>query len=84
MLDVEKIKRLELELQKKVDEAGNNYKNYMAMQRKSELTGEEIQKIKDEIEKERRRTLTEKEQLNRKVREMEKENERLKEEAEQE
>jgi DNA topoisomerase IB len=40
----------------------------MNMQRKSELTGEEIQKMKDEIERERRRTLTEKEQLNRKVR----------------
>lgn len=52
------------------------------MQRKSELTAEEIQKIKDQIEKQRRRTLTEKEQLNRKVREMQKENERLKEEME--
>ncbi len=57
-----------------MQETGENYKNLMAMQRKSELTAEEIQKIKEEIERERRRTLTEKEQLNRKVREMEKEN----------
>lgn len=82
LLDVEKIKRLEAELQHKVQQAGDNYENFMAMQRKSELTAEEIQKIKDQIEKQRRRTLTEKEQLNRKVREMQKENERLKEEME--
>lgn len=44
------------------------------MQRKSELTAEEIKKVKDQIEKERRRTLTQKEQINRKMREMQKEN----------
>ncbi len=40
MLDVEKIKRLEAEIQRKVQEAGANYENYMAMQRKSDLTAE--------------------------------------------
>jgi hypothetical protein len=40
----------------------------MAMQRKSELTAEEIQKIKAEMERERRATMQNKEQLNRKVR----------------
>jgi hypothetical protein len=29
-----------------VREAGDNYKNYMALQRKSELTSEEIEKLK--------------------------------------
>lgn len=82
MLDVEKIKRLEVELNKRVQEAGQHYQNFAAMQRKSELTAEEIQKIKEEMERERRRTLTEKEQLNRKMREMEKENNMLKEEME--
>ena len=40
----------------------------MAMQRKSELTAEEVRKIKEEMERERRKTLSEKEQLNRMVR----------------
>jgi len=38
------------------------------MQRKSELTAEEVAKIKEEMERERRKTLSEKEQLNRMVR----------------
>lgn len=42
----------------------------MAMQRKSELTAEEIRKIKEEMERERRQTLSEKEKLNRMVRDM--------------
>lgn len=42
----------------------------MALQRKSELTAEEIQRMKEEMERERRKTLSEKEQLNRMVREM--------------
>lgn len=37
MLDVDKIKRLEVELQRQVEEAGDNFKNFAAMQRKSEL-----------------------------------------------
>lgn len=40
------------------------------MQRKSELTAEEIRKIKEEMERERRQTLSEKEKLNRMVRDM--------------
>ena len=44
--NIEKIKRLEGEIQRKVQESGSNYENYMAMQRKSELTAEEIRKIK--------------------------------------
>ena len=40
----------------------------MAMQRKSELTAEEVRKIKEQMERERRKTLSEKEQLNRMVR----------------
>ena len=68
MLDIEKIKRLEGEIQRKVQESGSNYESYMAMQRKSELTAEEIRKIKEEMERERRKTLSEKEQLNRMVR----------------
>ena len=70
MLDVEKIKRLEVELKRKVQEAGSNYDNYAAMQRKSELTAEEVRKIKEEMERERRKTMNEKDKLNRMVREM--------------
>lgn len=40
------------------------------MQRKSELTAEEIRKIKEEMDRERRQTLSEKEKLNRMVRDM--------------
>jgi hypothetical protein len=47
MLDIEKIKRLEGELQKRIQESGANYENYMAMQRKSDLTAEEVRKIKE-------------------------------------
>lgn len=36
-------------MQRKVQESGANYENYMAMQRKSELTAEEIKRIKDEM-----------------------------------
>lgn len=72
MLDVEKIKRLEVELKKKVQEAGSNYDNFAAMQRKSELTAQEVRKIKEEMERERRNTMNEKDKLNRMVRDMEK------------
>jgi hypothetical protein len=41
-IDERKIKQLEEELQKRVQEAGDNYKKMMAAQRKSELTLEEI------------------------------------------
>ena len=40
MLDVEKIRRIEGELKRKVQEAGSNHDDYMAMQRKSELTAD--------------------------------------------
>ena len=54
MLDEGRIKQLEGELQRRVQEAGENYKNMMAAQRKSELTLEEIEKLKAEMERERR------------------------------
>jgi hypothetical protein len=38
MADENKIKQLEADLQKRVLEAGENYKQMMAAQRKSELT----------------------------------------------
>lgn len=52
--DEAKIRQLEYELNRKVEEAADNYKNMMSAQRKSQLTEEEIQKLKIEIEKERR------------------------------
>lgn len=47
MIDEKKIKDLETELQKRVMEAGENYKKMIAAQRKSELTLEEIQRLKE-------------------------------------
>ena len=38
MLDEDRIRNLENKLEEKVREAGENYKNHMALQRKSELT----------------------------------------------
>jgi hypothetical protein len=52
--DEAKIRQLEYELNRKVEEAADNYKNMMSAQRKSQLTEEEIQKLKIEIERERR------------------------------
>ena len=54
MLDMNRIRQLEGDLQRKVQEAGENYRNIMSAQRKSELTLEEIEKLKAEMERERR------------------------------
>jgi hypothetical protein len=42
MLDEERIRNLEVKLENKVREAGENYQNYMGLQRKSDLTQEEM------------------------------------------
>ena len=78
MLDEERIRSLESKLEDKVREAGDNYKNYMSLQRKSELTADEIERLKAEMEKERRQTMADQQFLNKKLRDMESENERLK------
>ena len=54
MLDMNRIRQLEGDLQRKIQEAGENYRNIMSAQRKSELTLEEIEKLKAEMERERR------------------------------
>ena len=40
MADENKIKQLESQLQRKIEEAADNYKNMMAAERKSQLTYE--------------------------------------------
>lgn len=45
----------------------------MAAQRKSELTAEEIQKLKEEMERERRETMAEMQMYNKKIKEMQNE-----------
>lgn len=67
MIDEAKIKQLEADLQKRVIEAGENYKKMMAAQRKSELTLEEIEKLKEEMERERRQTMAEMQKYNKKI-----------------
>lgn len=57
MIDEDKIRDLENELDKKYQEAQDNYNKYLAMQRKSDLTADELNKLKDEIDNERRKTL---------------------------
>ena len=71
MLDEGKIRQLEGQLQRRVQEAGENYRNMMAAQRKSELTLEEIEKLKADMERERRETMAEMQMYNRKIRDME-------------
>jgi hypothetical protein len=38
MLDEQRIRELEAEIERKYQEANENYQNYLALQRKSELT----------------------------------------------
>jgi len=47
MADEDKIKDLENALNKKYAEAQDNYDKYLAMQRKSDLTADELAKLKD-------------------------------------
>lgn len=54
MLDEQRIRELESEIEQKYQEANENYQNYLALQRKSELTLEEIERLKNEMERERR------------------------------
>ena len=54
MADEAKIKQLEASLQRKIEEAAENYKNMMSAERKSQLTYDEIERLKMEMERERR------------------------------
>lgn len=78
MLDEDKIDALEKELDKKYKEAADNYNKYLAMQRKSDLTADELEKLKGEIEDERRKTLADKENLLRKLNDIESDKQTLK------
>jgi len=49
----------------------------MSLQRKSELTADEMERLKAEMERERRQTMADQQFLNKKLKDMESENDRL-------
>ena len=46
MLDEQRVRQLEQELESKVEEAGTHYENYIAAQQKYELSADEIDRMK--------------------------------------
>ncbi len=59
MLDEQKIRQLEKQLEAKVEQAGKFYEKFIDEQDRYELSAEEIEKLRQEMEKERRATLAE-------------------------
>lgn len=74
MLDEQKIRQLEKQLQIKVEEAGRNYENYIAAQEEYRLSEEQIQRLRMEMERERRTTMAENEYVARRLKDIEREN----------
>jgi chromosome segregation ATPase len=81
MLDEQRLRQLEKELEARVDEAGANYEKYIAAQQHYELSSDEIERLKQELERERRTTMAENDYAARKIQQMERENQELKEKA---
>ena len=59
MADVQKLKKLEEGLAQKIEEAGRYYQGIVEAQEKYELSAEEMNRLRQEMERERRTTMAE-------------------------
>lgn len=57
MIDVQKLKKLEEQLAIKIEEVGQYYQGIVAAQEKYELSAEEMERLRQEMERERRTTM---------------------------
>jgi hypothetical protein len=74
MLDEQRVRQLEKELEAKVDEVGAHYERFIAAQDNYQLSADEIERLKQEMERERRTTMAENDLVGRRIQQMEREN----------